>query len=286
MPEAGLSVGELLHHSVVRLRAAGLPEPAREARRLWEGLGVTPRATAFDLMEGGRILEPDLAAAVDSAVSRRVAGEPLPYVTGSTGFRRLSLRCDQRALIPRPETEGLVDHLFRVAPSGRVADIGTGSGCIALSLADEGSYDLVVGLDRFPAALALAAENRALTGLPITLVRGDLSQALRGATFDALVANPPYLTAAEGATVDPSVGDWEPASALVSGVDGLEATRRLLATGIEVVRPGGWIAVEVDCNRATDTATLAGRLGWTEVSVHDDLFGRARYLLARRSPTG
>lgn len=286
MPEAGLSVGQLLHDSVVRLRAAGIPQAAREARRLWEGLGVTARAAALDLMEGGRMLEPAIVAAVESAVTRRVCGEPLPYVTGSAGFRRLTLRCDRRALIPRPETEGLVDHLVRVAPSGTIADIGTGSGCIALSLADEGGYELVVGLDRSRQALELATENRALTGLPVTLVQGDLCQALRGTTFDALVANPPYLTVAECATLDPAVRDWEPASALVSGVDGLEATRQLLAAGIVVVRPGGWIALEVDCVRAARAATMAGRLGWTEVSVHDDLFGRARYLLARRSPPG
>jgi len=216
-------------------------------------------------------------------VGRRVAGEPLAYVTGLAGFRRLTLACDRRALIPRPETEGLVDLMLARAPAGRIADVGTGSGCIALALADEGRYDLVVGVDRSQAAVGLARENRSRTGLPIRLVVGDLLESFHDRGLDAVVSNPPYLTEAEYRAADRSVRDWEPGDALASGPDGLTATRRLLVQAARVTRPGGWLAVEVDATRAAEVARLAAGSGWNEAMVHMDLFDRARYVLARRS---
>jgi release factor glutamine methyltransferase len=195
------------------------------------------------------------------------------------------LRSDRRALIPRPETEGLVELLLQRTRGGRVVDIGTGSGCIALSLALEGGFTEVVGIDRSAEALALAGENRELVGAGIELVQGDLCVPLRAGTFDALISNPPYLTAAEYAGLDPSVRDWEPAVALKGGEDGLEATVRLLDHGWDVLRAGGWLALEVDCARAGSAAHLASALGWEDVRIHLDLFGRERYLLARRSNT-
>jgi release factor glutamine methyltransferase len=219
------------------------------------------------------------------AIKRRASGEPLSHVTGWTGFRHLSLRSDGRALIPRPETEGLVELLLQRARRGRVVDVGTGSGCIALSLALEGGFTDVVGIDRSAEALALAAENRELVDARVELVQGDLCAPLRAGTFDALISNPPYLTADEYAGLDPSVRDWEPAIALESGEDGLEATVRLLDEGRGVLRAGGWLALEIDCARARSAAHLASALGWEDVGIHVDLFGRERYLLARRSNT-
>jgi release factor glutamine methyltransferase len=228
-------------------------------------------------------LDPNLAAAFLGAVERRARGEPLSYVTGWTGFRLLKLRIDRRALIPRPETEGLVELLLERVGGGRVADVGTGSGCIALSLATEGRYDRVIAIDRSPAALALAAVNRELVGAPVTLVRGDLTAPLRSRSLDGLVSNPPYLTATEYSDLDTSVAGWEPRDALVSGDDGLDATIRLLHDGSRVLRSGGWIALELDVNRAATVAELARTREWEAVEVRADLFGRERYLLARRS---
>ena len=179
----------------------------------------------------------------------------------------------------------LVGTVLGVSRTGSVADVGTGSGCIALSLAQEGAYSQVVGTDISAEALALAGVNRDRCAGRVSFVRGDLCGALRTGTFDALVSNPPYLTAEEYATLDPSVRDWEPRQALVGGTDGLETIARLLDEGRDVVRPGGWLALEVDCFRAAECAGLAGALGWTDVAVHTDLFGRERYLLARRSHT-
>ncbi|MEO7986048.1 MAG: peptide chain release factor N(5)-glutamine methyltransferase [Gemmatimonadales bacterium] len=257
----------LIDEAASALSLGGVEAPRREALRIWS-----------DVSSEGE-------AMFQSAIRRRSAGEPLAHVTGRAGFRYLELASDRRALIPRPETEGLVELLLAVSRTGSVADVGTGSGCIALSLAQEGTYSQVIGTDISAEALALAGVNRDRCAGRVSLVRGDLGGPLRTGAFDALVSNPPYLTAQEYATLDPSVRDWEPRQALVGGTDGLETIARLLDEGRDVVRTGGWLALEVDCFRAAQCAGLAGALGWTDVAVHTDLFGRERYLLARRSHT-
>jgi release factor glutamine methyltransferase len=283
MPELITDRRTLILEGTDRLARAGIAEPRHQAVRIWAELSqaeqaVVPLAHALNVDPAG-------AARYQRAIQRRASGEPLPHVTGWTGFRHLSLRSDRRALIPRPETEGLVELLLQRAQRGRVADVCTGSGCIALSLALEGSFTDVVGVDRSAEALALAAENRELVGARVELVQGDLCAPLRAGMFDALISNPPYLTAAEYASLDPSVRDWEPAVALESGEGGLEATGRLLDEGRGVLRAGGCLALEVDCTRAGSAAHLASALGWEDVGIHVDLFGRERYLLARRSNT-
>jgi len=279
--ELTLTLSALLAEGRAKLKAAGIPEPGREALRLWADLNDEVPARA--LLERERAVEPSAAASFGAALERRARGEPLAYVTGWTGFRRLKLRIDRRALIPRPETEGLVELVLQRAAGGRVADVGTGSGCIALSLATEGCYDAVVGVDRSAAALAVAELNRKLTGGAVELLQGDLTAALASGSLDALVSNPPYLTAREHEELEAAVSQWEPREALVSGEDGLCATARLLDDGRRVLRSGGWLALELDVNRAPAVAALAWGLGWEAVEVRADLFGRERFLLARRS---
>jgi release factor glutamine methyltransferase len=282
MPEVALSPQRLLEAGTRRLRGAGLPDARRQALRLWADLGGMSPAVRH---EG--TVDPEEAARFERAISRRLDGEPLPHVTGWAGFRHLTLKCDGRALIPRPETEGLVDLLLQRIRSGLIADVGTGTGCIALSLATEGGFSRIVAIDRSPGALALARLNREVVGGggAVEFVLADLCAPLGRGRFDALISNPPYLTAAEYASLDGSVRQWEPALALVSGDDGLEATTRLLDEGRTVLRPGGWLALEIDCSRARRAADRAGAFGWEEVTIHMDLFGRERYLLARRSET-
>ena len=280
MPEALLSRRALLAEATATLASAGIPAPRREALRLWGEL----RSSAAELMlEGETEAEPELAAALREAIRRRAAGEPMAHVVGRHGFRTLTLRTDGRALIPRPETEGLVELLLGKVRGGRVADIGAGTGCIALSLAAEGDFEQVTAVDRSAEALALAKENRDALGLRVSLVCADLCAPLRPRSMDAVISNPPYLTEGEYAELDASVKAWEPAAALVSGPDGLHATMRLLREAREVLRPGGWLAVELDCSRAAAVGATAGSLGWMDVAIHADLFGRERYLLARRS---
>jgi release factor glutamine methyltransferase len=283
MPELALSLGALIDDGAERLRRSGVGEPRRQAVRIWTELGDRDPAEIF--LESHHPVDTAEAVRFQDAIVRRAHGEPLPHVTGCCGFRRLSLVSDARALIPRPETEGLVDLLLQRARTGRIADIGTGSGCIALSLALEGAYDEVTAVDRSADALALARLNLESVTARVSLVQADLCAPLRHGTLDALISNPPYLTVAEHSSLESSVRDWEPAMALVSGEDGMAATTRLLDEGRDVVRRGGWLALEVDCSRAATAARQASAFGWSEVSVHKDLFGRERYLLAQRSDT-
>jgi release factor glutamine methyltransferase len=283
MPEQAVRLNTVLAEGATDLERAGLPEPRREALRIWSELS---QSSAMEALLADRILlEPSAVQRYRKLVERRSIGEPLAHVTGWAGFRHLVLRCDRRALIPRPETEGLVELLLERQRTGRVADIGTGSGCLALSLAREGSFDLILGLDRSAEALALAQINRQLTKARIDLIRADLCSALADQSLDALISNPPYLTKAEYGRLDPAVREWEPEVALASGEDGLEATARLLQDGRRVLRAGGWLMMEVDCTRAQAGAQAAAALGWEDASIHVDLFGRERYLLARRSRT-
>ena len=279
--DVALSRRALLAEATAALSAAGVSEPRREALRLWSELrGGAPVEV---LLDGEAEAEPAAAAALRLAVRRRAAGEPLAHAAGRIGFRNLLLKCDRRALIPRPESEGLVDLLLARVRTGRAADIGTGSGCLALSLASEGAFAQVSAVDISADALAQAAENRAALGARVNLVHGDLCGPFRPGSLDAVVSNPPYLTEREYAALDPSVKGWEPAEALVSGPDGLHATSRLLHQARVVLRAGGWLALEVDCTRAAEVAAQAGALGWMDVAIYADLFGRERYLLARRS---
>lgn len=282
VPEVAVTIRGLIDDGAAILAAAGLPSPRREALTIWAELS--------DGEMGSGVLDADRSVGrrgepFHRAIGRRAAGEPLAHVVGRVGFRHLVLHSDGRALIPRPETEGLVELLLTVARTGRVIDVGTGSGCLALSLADEGAFSEVVATDISAATLTLARENRDRLGARVSLVLGDLCRPLRRGWFDALVTNPPYLTAEEYAVLDPSVRDWEPREALVGGPDGLGPITRILIEGREVVRARGWVAMEVDCLRAAECARRAGALGWCDVAIHKDLFGRERYLLARRSDT-
>jgi release factor glutamine methyltransferase len=204
----------------------------------------------------------------------------VPYVTGVAGFRRLTIGCDRRALIPRPETEGVVDLALELARGGRALDLGTGSGCLALALADEGQYDEVTAVDRSAEALALARENAAACGLRVRWLQGDWCEPVAGERFDVVVTNPPYISDPEWGALDPSVRDWEPRLALTGGPDGLADVRKLLAEVPGVLAPSGWLVMEIDSARAEASADLARHAGWTTVRVADDLFGRPRYLVA------
>ena len=281
MPEIVVTLAGLLADAGAKLRAAGVAHPRREALRIWADLRGEPPGRAF--LEGAGPVPLDRLGPYLDAVDRRASGEPLAYVTGWVGFRRLELRIDRRALIPRPETEGLVELVLARVPAGRIADVGTGSGCIALSLAREGRYEAIVAVDRSAEALTLARLNRRLVGKAVELVQGDLTTPLAAESLDALVSNPPYLTDAEYAALEPSVARWEPRTALAAGPDGLDATTRLLDDARRVLRAGGWIALEVDTSRAERVAGLARRFGWDGVEVGVDPFGRERYVLARRN---
>ncbi len=285
----GPTIADALGDAVERLAGAGVMDAGREARALWASVaGATP-GDVWLLRH--RAVAPDTARRFAHAVECRASGAPFAYATGTTHFRSLELGIDGRALIPRPETEGLVDLVLRTVRamgngqhemSGVVADIGTGCGCIALSLAVEGAFDRVIAVERAPAAAALARENVALVRppVPVEIRDGDLLAPLTRERLRAIVSNPPYLTDAEYLDLDPAVRLWEPREALASGPDGLDATRGLLAGARVLLEPGGFLALEIDERRAEAVRTLACAYAWRRVAVYDDLFGRPRYLLA------
>ncbi len=262
------------------LAAAGIDRPRREATRLLADL--LDLTVAEVMLERNSVMEPDRRRGIDRAVSRRALGEPLAYVTGVVGFRTLVLRSDARALIPRPETEGIVDRALALAPGGVAVDVGTGTGCLALSLRAEGRYQRVVAVDIARGALSLADQNRRRLGLEVDLLLGDLTAPVASGSADLVVSNPPYVSEPEYAELAPEVRDFEPRLALASGVDGLDASRQLLRDGLRVLRPGGWIILELASTRGETLALLASELGWRDLRVDEDLFGRPRYLIARR----
>ena len=298
----GCSVREALTDAADRLAASGLPNSRREATMLWAAVAGARTKPGDVWLQ----LDQEPAAALVErfcrAVDRRSSGVPFAYAVGHTGFRTLDLKLDARALIPRPETEGLVDlvlawsrrmqratwNMERGERGGVVADIGTGCGCIALALAVEGAFDRVVAVERSAAAAGLARENVALVQppVPVEVREGDLLTPLAGERYRAIVSNPPYLTEAEHAALDPAVRLFEPREALVSGADGLTATGALLAGAGALLEPGGFVVMEIDERRADRVRALALRYGWSRVAVQDDLFGRPRFLLASLDEEG
>ncbi len=228
---------------------------------------------------------PELLARYDGAVAQLERGVPFAYAVGSVGFRTLDLKIDRRALIPRPETEGLVELVLARCTTGLVADIGTGCGCIALALAVEGEFERVVAVERSADAAALARENvkRVSPKAPVEIRDGDLLAPLAdrggGDRYRVIVSNPPYLSAADHADLDRSVADFEPREALVSGADGLEATHAIFAGAAALLEPGGLLALEIDERRADAIHALGRDYGWN-VEIHADLFGCPRYALA------
>jgi release factor glutamine methyltransferase len=212
-------------------------------------------------------------------VERRGKREPLAYVLGEWGFRRLTLKIDARALVPRPETEILAERalaLIEELPRPRVLDAGTGSGAIALAIADEHPGARVVALDVSSEALGLARENAEACGLEIELRKGDLRGPIEG-EFDLVVSNPPYVLPEEIETLEPEVRDWEPREALV----GVGVPEALAARARELLVPGGWLAVELGEGQQAAYAVLLSDLGYEGATIIPDLTGRERVVEAR-----
>lgn len=276
--------GELLQRATEFLQEEGHPQPRNFAIQVFRSFRG-PEHYHQPLPEPDGEIPHVEASTYIGVVDEVASGAPLAAVVGWTGFRHLTLDVNEHTLIPRPETEGLVELALMRASTGIAADIGTGTGAIALSLAKEGQFRLVIGTDISRKALSVARRNGRRTGLKVSWRPGDLLEPLGTNKLDLLVSNPPYLTALEYDELSWRVREYEPATALIGGHDGMENYRRLLAGAQQHLNPGGWIALEVDSRRARETAELATAHNWSEVRIYDDLFGRARYLLARREET-
>jgi release factor glutamine methyltransferase len=216
-------------------------------------------------------------------VARRSRSEPVAYILGEWGFRRLTLDVDRRALIPRPETEIVVERCLerlRGLDEPRVLDVGTGTGAIALAIADEHAGARVTGIDASREALALARDNAQRTGIAVELLEHDVRGGLPGGPYDLVVSNPPYVAPADLDTLMPDVREYEPHVALV----GEGVTETVATTARDVLRPGGWLVLEVGDGQAPSVSAQLDELGYVEIGTTPDLAGRERVVEGRRGP--
>jgi release factor glutamine methyltransferase len=271
---------------------AAVERPESEARDLIAALLDKPRH--WPTLNGGLVIEPGTRARALRAAAKRARGAPLAYCVGTAAFRQLTLEIDEGVLIPRPETEQLVDvAISEMGPitGGVAVDVGTGSGAIALALASEHRFNLVIGTDVSVDALAVARRNaerlRDHLLTTVELRQGSLLAPVTDVRPILIVSNPPYIAADEAPALPASVRDWEPPVALLSGRDGLRATARLVRQAAERLAPGGVLALEVDSRRAQAVALLAAREArFHDASVLRDLAGRERFVVARRKEEG
>jgi release factor glutamine methyltransferase len=268
---AGKSVSRALSEATEVLRAAGCETPRLDAELLLSFvLGVGRERLVIDANSelGATALE-----RFGEVVARREAREPVAYILGRKAFRRISLAVDRRVLIPRPETELLVEVALSVGRGGRVADVGTGSGAVALALKEERPDLSVVGVDLSSDALDVARANANELGLDVEFVRADLLEGVPG-PFDAVLGNLPYV--AEGSALPPEIELYEPELALFGGPDGMDITRRLLTMVDDVPL----IAFEVGLGEAV--AGLVSAAGFPSVEILPDLAGHERVVVGRR----
>ncbi len=272
------TVGDVVRRTATRLDAEGILTARLDAELLVAHvLGISRSALALARHRGLSVAETER---VTELAARRAAREPLQYIVGEWGFRRLTLTVDERALIPRPETETVVERcleLLRGIDAPRVLDVGTGSGAIALSIADEHPGARVTGIDVSLDAISLARENAARTGLEVELLEIDMLSGLPEADWDLIVSNPPYVRQDEASGLAPEVVDWEPHVALFDGGH----TQLLVREAARVLRVGGALVLESFDERARTVAELLEGAGFADVVVTRDLAGRDRVVEGR-----
>jgi release factor glutamine methyltransferase len=284
---AATTYADQLAAATTALEAAGLPSARVDAEWLLAGLlGIGRVAVRLEL---GEAAPAPLAERYARAVSRRARREPLQRILGWEEFRGVRMRLTDSVLVPRPETETLVEWALALlpAPGPRrllAIDVGTGSGCIACALASERADLDVVAIDVSPAAAAVARENMRALDLAgrVTVVAADLFAGLRDIRADLIVSNPPYLPSALMPELPPEVRIHEPRLALDGGSDGLAVIRRIATAARPYLRPSGALVVETAGGDQTSAAaTLLRAAGWDQVAVRGDLVGIERFVAGR-----
>jgi len=270
---SAVRVREAIADGTMALAAADVDTPRLDAELLLaEVLGVDRGRLVLD---SESVISPMALEAFEALLLRRVAREPVAYILGRRDFRRITLAVDRRVLIPRPETELLVEVGLGLPSGVRVADVGTGSGAVALALKDERPDLDVVGIDLNESAVAVARDNALRLGLDAEFREGDLLSDL-DVQFDAVLANLPYV--ASGASLAPEITEWEPAGALFAGADGLDVIRRLLSqvAGVSLV------ALEIGFDQGDAVASLMREAGFASVERLRDLAWHERVIVGRR----
>ena len=276
-----MTARQALRDAATELDRAGCPSPRVDAEHLLaHALGRSRTELYLSLDDP---LAEEAAARFRTLVARRSLREPLAYVLGEWGFRRLTLRIDRRVLIPRPETEVVVERCLELLAGLEdpdVLDVGVGSGAIALAIADEHPSARVTAIDRSKDALEVARANLSATGLDgrVRLVDRDLAGGFGQSRFDLIVSNPPYVQGSEIEDLEPEVRDWEPREALV----GPGATESVARDAHEALKDGGWLVLEVAEARARDFAAALSAIGYEAVTIDRDLAGRERIVSGRK----
>lgn len=281
------SLLELLKKSTEFLAKKGIDNARLQSELIFAG---TLRCRRLDLyLQFERPLTQEQVDTLRERILRRSRREPVQYIVGDTDFRNLTLKCDPRALIPRPETEELVgfvlEKLAAIRPAGtpaRVLDLGTGTGAIALAVATERPHTQVTAVDKSEDALALARENAALVGAPAEteFVRSDWFENVTG-TFDVIISNPPYLTQTEWECAQTEVRDHEPLSALVADNAGLADLEKILRGARKHLAPDGFVAFETGIAQHAALREIALSCGFAETESLNDLSDRPRFFFAR-----
>ena len=279
----------LLDLAVARLEAAGIDGPRRTAEWMLEEATGATRVAILARPEAP--VEADAEAAFHEMLARRLEREPVQYVLGHADFYGLRLAVTPAVLIPRPETEEVVEEaLRRVRGHERpwVLDVGTGSGAVALAVKHARPDAEVFSVDVSPDALAVAAANAERLGLDVTFVLGDALRPQLAAdvppTFDLVVSNPPYVPASEGAGLEPEVRDWEPVLALfVADADPLRFYRALAGHAGALLKPGGWLVAETHADHGAGVCALFAEAGLADCAILPDLAGRDRIAVGRKS---
>jgi release factor glutamine methyltransferase len=276
------TLGEVLRLSTAHLERHGSPTARLDAELLLGhalDLGRVELYTGFE-----RPLTDAELGACRELIARRAKREPVAYILGRWGFRGLDVDVDRRVLVPRPETELVVDRCLALldgVPSPSVVDVGTGSGAIALSLASELPGAAVCACDLSDDALEVARGNGARLGIDVEWVRSDLLGELSGRRFELVVSNPPYVATAEIEALEPEVRDWEPRGATVGGDTGLEVIERLVSAAPQVLEAGGALVLEVGAGQARAVAGMMEGAGLGAVEVGRDHVGIERIVWGR-----
>ena len=264
---------EAEHRGAEILAAAGREEAAQTARLLLchvLGFNFTDYVLAREDLLSSRD-----AARYEELLTRRASGVPLQYLTREQNFCGLSLYVDERVLIPRQDTECLVEEVLRDGERGALLDLCTGSGCIPLALLKHGNFSCALGADISAEALAVAETNRARTGLPLLLRQSDLFSEIPK-RFDVITANPPYIESAEIESLSVEVRDHEPRLALDGAADGLAFYRRLAAESGAHLKPGGRLYLEIGMAQGAAVASLLEAAAFSDIQIIRDLAGRDR----------
>jgi release factor glutamine methyltransferase len=281
-------VAEIVVVGARRLESSPHPDRARlDAEALL--LHALGKDKAWLLSHGQDAIAAIDAAAYEALLERRFAGEPIQYIVGETEFYGLPFRVSPAVLIPRPETEHLVEEVLKRAaysPHPRIVDVGTGSGCIASALAWYLPHAAITATDLSLAALKLACENAALNEVAgrVRFLEGDLLAPLAGETFDIVVSNPPYVPAADRDSLSVEVRDHEPAPALFAGQDGLDIYRRLIPAAYAALVSGGYLLLEIGYGQSVAIQELLTAAGFESIELFPDLQGIPRVVCAVRGP--